>query len=361
MTVGTRGAISRRGLLGAAGAAVVSPMVGACRGAGGGRSAGPERADEVRTMTGFGTTAREIFQWVAWQKGFFADANIEILSVEAGGGGDTNHTALGSGRVDFMIADSSGAFSRYADGVDQEFQVLAAIHQRFPMALLAFEDQGIFRPRDLNGRTVGIAAGTIAERLWPVYAHEAPGLDPGRVEVLPTSPQTQVQELVAGQLDAIALFSVAGPSVAAAGGGRPVTALPWADVFTDLYGAVLLTRKQLIARNPDLVHRFTGAMLRGLEYTLEHPEEAAQMMLETFPESDPEVAAEEVSQLRDFCYAGLAPNEPLGHISADRLARQLRELASLGEINEDFNLALPAGAGDGVVNFDFVPAVEDRS
>lgn len=362
-----RSQISRRRLLRAAGAATIAPVVlSACTGSSGsngtGAISGP--ADQVRSMTGFGETAREIFQQVADVKGFFADAGIELTSIEAGAGGDTNHTALAGGQVDFMIADSSGAFSRYVNGADDSFQVLAAIHQLFPMALLGFEDTGIFRPRDLNGRTIGLAAGTIAERLWPVYAAETPGLDPGSVTVIPTSPQTQVQQLVSGQLEAIALFSVSAPSLQAAGGGRTITALPWSRVFQDLYGNALITTKKLTSESPGLVRRFTGAVLRGLEYTLANPDEAAQILVDAFPEQDAEVAVEEIVQLRDFCYGGLSPDQPLGHIDEQRVVRQMRELSSLGEMTEDFNPAMAPPDGDGsegVVNFLFVPAAQADS
>jgi NitT/TauT family transport system substrate-binding protein len=355
--------ISRRRLLGAAGLAASGPALlaactgGAAGGDGGGGAPGG-RVDRVTTMTGFGETAREVFQQVADVRGFYAEAGIEIESIQAGAGGDTNHTALAGGQVDFMIADSSGALTRYVNGEDDTFQVLAAIHQLFPMALLGYQDQGIFRPRDLNGRTIGIAAGTIAERLWPVYLAETPGLDPDSIEVIPTSPRTQVQELVSGQLDAIALFSVSAPSLVAAGGGRTVTPLPWSDVFQDLYGNALITTRRMCAEQPDLVGRFTRATLRGLEYTLDHPEEAAAILVDAFPEQNAEVAAEEIRQLRDFCYGGLAPNQPLGHIDEERVVRQLRELSSLGEIREDFNPAMAPPDGDGtegVINFRFVP------
>lgn len=359
-----RSVISRRRLLGAAGVATISPVVlAACTGGGddSGQDTGSGPADQVTTMTGFGISAREILQHVADEKGFYAEANIEIVSIEAGAGGDTNHTALAGGQVDFMIADSSGAFARYVNGQDDSFQVLAAIHQLFPMALLGFEDEGIFRPRDLNGKTIGIAAGTIAERLWPVYAQETPGLDADTVEVIPTSPQTQVQELVSGQLKAIALFSVSKPSLEAAGGGRRITPLPWADVFEDLHGNVLITTKKLISDKPDLVRRFTGATIRGLEYTLDNPEEAGQILVDAFPEQNAEVAAEEIRQLREFCFGGLTPDQPLGYIDEARVVRQMRELSSLGEITDDFNLAMAPPDGDGsegVVNFAFVPGVE---
>lgn len=316
----TRSVVGHWRRLAAAAAVSLSLVAAACTGSGSsddGQDTPSGPVDQVTYMTGFGDTARENYARVAAEKGFFADANIEV-TIQAGAGGDTNHTALAEGSVDFAVVDSSGAFTRYVNGEDDSFQVLAAIHQQWPMALLGYENQGIFAPRNLNNKTIGLATGTIAERLWPAYAAETPGLDPDTVEVVPTSNQTQVQQLVAGQLDAIALFSVSAASLEAAGGGRAVTALPWSDVFEDLYGSVLITTKDMAATNPDLVQRFTTALMQGLEYTLDHPEEAADILVEALPENNAEVATTEVTLLRDFSYAGLSGDQPLGFIDEDR-------------------------------------------
>ena len=348
--------ITRRGLLGAAAAVPLLPVLAACGGSGGER-AGTGTVDQVTWLTTLGQTPREAYAWVAQAKGFFAEVDLEV-QIQPGAAGEANYTALAGGAVDFAGVDCSGAFIRYVNGVDTGFQVVAAVQQLWPMALLGYADEGLIRPRDLNGATIGLLAGTIAERLWPTYAALTPGVDPDTVTVVPTSGDTQVGELVAGRLDAIALFAVSAPGLARAGGGREVSVLPWADALGDLYGNAVITRSELAADNPDLVRRFTGALLRGLAYTLEYPEEAGQILHEAVPEQDPQVAAEEIILLRDYCYGGLGSDQPLGLMEPERVAKAMALLSAVGEITEDFNQVLPAPGGDpahGVVNFALVP------
>lgn len=317
----------------------------------------------VTYMTGFGDSARENYARVAIEKGFFAEAGLEV-SIEIGAGGDTNHTALTSGQVDFATVDSSGAATRYVNGDDTDFQIIAAIHQLWPMALLGYADQGIERARDLNGKTIGLAAGTIAERIFPTWADLAPGVDADTIEVRATNPSTQVQELVAGELDAIALFSVSAPGLELAGGGRDITAIRMADELPDLYGAVVVARKDYVADNPELTDRFIGALMQGMEYMLDNPEEAAQILVEALPEQNPDAAAEEIRQLRDFVYAGLGPDQPLGYIDDARFVQQLGLLQSIGEIEPsgDVNSAMGAPGdppGELLVNFTHVPGHQE--
>lgn len=309
--------------------------------------------DEVVYLTSFGDTSRENYARVADKMGFFTEAGLSV-TIEAGAGGDSNNGALAAGQANFAAVDSSGALTRYVNGEDDSFQVLAAVHQQWPMALLALEDTGIERARDLNGRTIGLAAGTIAERIFPTWAELAPGVDPEAVTVRATNPQTQEQELIAGQLDAIALFSVSAPGVEQKADGRTVTAISWSPQLPDMYGNVIVASKQYVANNPDVTQRFIEALMRGLEYTLEHPEEAAEFLVADIPVEDAEVAERETRGMAEFVYAGLT-DEPVGYIDMDRLARQLALLSSVGEITGDFNPALTGDPANQLVNLRYVP------
>lgn len=345
-------AISRRRLLGAAGAAALLPALVGC----GDREPGPRsdgEPDQVTYLTTFGESGRDSYARVAVAKGFFAEQNLTVR-IEPGAAGDANHQALAGGAAQFATVDSAGAFIRYVNGEDDSFQVIAAIHQLPLIGLVAFADSDIRRPRDLAGRTIGLAAGSIAETLWPAYADLA-SIDVSDITTVPTSPQTQVQELVAGRLDAIGLFVVGTPGIEAAGGGREVVTFPFSDFLSDLYGTVLVAPKQVIEQDPDLVRRFTTGLLRGLEYAVANPQEAGEILHEAQPTQDPQVAAAELELMRPYVYAGIAPGEPAGHLAPDRVTRAMALLASLGEITEDFNLALGTEGVGGVVNYEFIP------
>ena len=68
---------------------------------------------------------------------------------------------------------------------------------------------------------------------------------------------------------------------------RKAVVLPYSTYISDLYGTVLVTPKSIVERDPDLVRRFTGALLRGLAYAIDHPEEAGQILQRASPAQDP--------------------------------------------------------------------------
>lgn len=343
---------TRRQVLGGGLAVATAPLLAACSGGDGGDPATNDPVRTVRYLTSFGDTMREACAVVANATGI-AERHGVHFEVEVGRGGAFNHGQLVAGSADMAAVDSSGALLRYCNGEDTSFQILAAVHNRWPISWLAYRDTGISSPRDLNGRRVGIGAGSVGEPLWPVYAELTPGVDPGSVEVVPTDPSTQVGQLISGQLDAIALFSVSAPGLSAAAGGREVTVLPWADVLPDMHGNVLVAGKQLIADDPDLVRDATTALLEALEWMLDNADEAAQMWVDTVPEGDAESSAEEARQMKDYCYGQLT-DQPLGFLDVDRFVQQMALLASVGELEGDFNTALPDGDGGGVINLNLL-------
>jgi NitT/TauT family transport system substrate-binding protein len=98
--------------------------------------------------------------------------------------------------------------------------------------------------------------------MFPVYA-KAAGLDPASVRFVPAAPPALPQLLASGQVDGIGQFVVGRPLIEAAARGRKAVVLPYGDLVPDLYGNVVVTSKDLAARNPALVRRFTAALLKG--------------------------------------------------------------------------------------------------
>lgn len=344
MSLLTRAPVRRRtltvGAAGAAGAAVTAGMVAAgCHRGSSSPSPGPSGTAQVTYLTSFGITAREAYVLIAREQGFFTEQGLEV-TVEAGTGGDGNHQALAGGAAQFAAVDSTGALIRYgndpADGEADRYRLLAMVHQQPLLAWLALADSGIAHPHDLEGRRLGLAAGSVAELIWPVYANLA-DIDTDQVETVPTSPQSQVQELAAGQVDAIAQFVASRPSLENATGTR-IEALPWSEYLPDLYGNTIITTRELADQQPDLVDRFTTALLAGLEYTIDHPDETGDILHQAEPALDPETTAAEVELMAPYVRPQ-DTTDPVGTLAPERLARAVTLLQAADAVPAASRLA----------------------
>ena len=251
---------------------------------------------------------------------------------------------IASGSADFGTGDfSTVVVTKANEGLP--VTATGAIHQKTLAAIISLEGRGIAEPADLEGKTVGDQPGSTNQVIFPTYAAAA-GIDPAQVEFVPAAPPALPQLLASGQVDAIGQFVVGEPLIASTAPGKAVVVLPYGDVLPDLYGNVLMTSEELGDSDPDLVRRFTEALMKGLEYSIQNPEETGEILRTYQPTQNPEVAAEEVTLMAPYVDVD---GVEIGAIDRDRVQAviDIMEPALTGDVTPEdlvsFDLA-PGGS-----------------
>lgn len=300
--------------------------------------------DKVNYLTGFGLFGREAYVYVAQEKGYFREAGIEV-SIKPGGTTGDNLKILNSGQADFCPIDFTGLLMEANGGSASGLKAIAAIHQRTLMAMITLEENGISSPKDLEGKTIGDPPGGIVGILFPTYAKLA-GIDESKVNFVRMAPPQLPTAIAAGQVDVISQFAVGKPTVEAAAGGKKALVLPYSDYLTDLYGNTLVTSTKLLEEKPDLVKRFQEALLKGLAYAIDHPQEAAQILVKYEPGQNEQAAAAELELMKPYVRSN--ESATVGVMDSERVARAIAILQGAG--------ALKAGlTPEQIVSFDLVP------
>lgn len=311
-------------ILAAGAVAATALTLAACGGTespSGGASAECTETDSVTYLTSFNTFGRDAYAYVADDQGFFADNCLDV-TIEPGSGSVDVMKLVASGSADFGTADFSAVVVTVANE-DLPVTAVAAIHQRSLAAIITMADSGIAAPADLEGTSIGDQPGSTNQVIFPTYA-EAAGIDASTVEFVPSAPPSLPQLLVSGQVDGIGQFVVGKPLIEAAADGASVNVLPYSDVLPDLYGNTLVVSDELLASDPDLVERFTSALLAGLEYSIDNPEETGEILQKAQPTQDPDVAAAEVEIMGDYVRGD---GEVLGSLDSTRIASIIEILA----------------------------------
>lgn len=216
--------------------------------------------------------------YVAQAKGFFAE---EGLQVEFQHGFETDFLKLaGTNEIPFAVASGEQVILGRAQGLPVTY--VLRWYRKFPVVVFALAEKGLAQPTDLEGKRVGIpglfGASLVA---WKALVY-ATGLDETKV-TLDSIGFTQAAAVSEGRVDAALDYSVNGP-VQLRLADRPVTVFPVSDYF-DLPSNGLVTNEQTIQQNPALVQKMTRAVLRGLRYTLDNPDEAFAISLQAVPEA----------------------------------------------------------------------------
>jgi NitT/TauT family transport system substrate-binding protein len=242
---------------------------------------GPAGPDSVVYLTGFNASAHDAFIFVADEKGFFDEAGIDI-DIQLGAG-TQNLGPLLAEEAQFTYIDLVGLLYQMGNG-DVEpgaFRVLSAVHQTTLAAIMAPESSDITSPQDLVGKKIGAFAGSPTEFLLPVYANLA-GFEFDASQVVSVAPNELFGLLPAKRADALSTFIIQ-RGVVENSAQEKMRVFPMNEVLSDMLGTGLISTAALADANPDLVQRFRDAALRGLQYTLDNPEEAIQILSDRNP------------------------------------------------------------------------------
>lgn len=309
--------------------ATVLVVASGCSGSddkGGGGSTEGGKADRVTYITAFGAFGRDAFAWVAKEKGYFSEAGIDV-TIQKGAAVDTNLTALASGKAQFGALDFTGATIQAGKNKFKDWRAIAAIHQQTLVSIMTLEGTPIKSPKDLAGKKLAAAKGSVNQLLFPAYAGLA-GLDPKTVTFVDTQPTQLNALMVAGKVDALSTFLISQGGLKKAAGGKNPVVFPYSEYLNDLFGNAIITTPSLAQNNPGLVKRFRDAALEGLKYAIDHPDEAAQILNKAEPTADLTAAKGEITLMKP--YVTPTGGAPIGAIDEGKVAKAIAILEGAG-------------------------------
>jgi len=226
---------------------------------------------------------------MAEAKGYFKDEGIDHKIVD-GGPGKNPIPIVAVGQAQFGLAANGMTIitARLAkDPVD--VVAIGTEFQQAPTGYLTITDPGAPKPKpkDMEGKTLGTQVGT--EFLFKAFA-KANGIDESKVKVVPA--QATVEPLMVGKMDYFLGWIVnqtyqieqeaAKPDAPPTIKGKTWQALRLADLGIRTYTDVIFTSGDTLKKNPELVKRYLRAVQKGMQFVIDHPDEAVEI-LSKFP------------------------------------------------------------------------------
>ena len=287
---------------------------------------GTSHAEAVRLQLKWRHQFQFAGYYAALEKGFYKEAGLDVEIVPGGPGRDPINEVV-SGKADFGV---SGVEVLLASLDGAPVVVLAAIFQHSPAVLMSLKSAGINSPHDLIGRRIMISE--IGEKdIWAMLLDE--GVDKKQFQMAEAT--WDLQELIDGRIDATAAYSTNTPYFLIQK-NIPFNLLRPRTYGVDFYGDCLITRKDMVAGNRDLVEGFRRASLRGWEYAMEHPEEIIDLILEKYnPQKSRDHLLYEARAMRELILPELVQ---IGHINPGRWRHIADTYAMLGMAPSDISL-----------------------
>ncbi|MBV6400286.1 MAG: Riboflavin-binding protein RibY [Anaerolineales bacterium] len=223
--------------------------------------------------------------YVTVEKGYFKDAGIEI---EFDYKFETDGVALvAAGELPFAVVSGEQVLLARAQGLPVTY--VAAWYQQYPVSVVAKSEANVLVPQDLKGKKIGLP-GLFGASYIGLRALLAAGKLTEADVTLDAIGFNQVELMAAGQQDIVVGYAANEPLQLRAQ-GIAVTELRVAD-YAQLAANGLLASEKVIAENPELVRAFVDAFLKGLQYTIDRPDEAFEISkayIPNFSELDADV------------------------------------------------------------------------
>jgi len=144
----------------------------------------------------------QAFWTLAHERGCFAQAGMDVKIDRGFGSGDAV-SKVASGAYDIGVSDFATLLSYNASHAGEKLIGVMVISDRQPSAIATLEKNGIAKPADLIGRSIGDAQGEAARVLFPAFA-KANGIPLDSIKWVTISAPMRQTTLAQGQSDAIA-------------------------------------------------------------------------------------------------------------------------------------------------------------
>ena len=299
--------------------------------------AGEKPLKKVVFLTNYVFHGRHSPFFVGLDKGFYREAGLDIHIAPATGSGFVL-AAIEGGKADYGMAESTSVVQVAAKGgTAKGFAVFMDITTSGLASLTPYPT-----PESLAGKTVAASLTDSARVILPIIFN-LKKINPESIKWQTVDPGVYFPLLLEGKVDLFtasidgdvpALMKVAAPL------GKTVQFSSFADWGYDGFGYFLVTTGEKLANNPDEVKAFAAATVKAVKYSIEHPEETAQIMVKYNPTLDYNTTLAQWQQSIKAINTAYVEQNGYGVATTDRLQR------TVNLVKEAFKLTGALGPND---------------
>ncbi len=256
------------------------------------------------------------------------------VTIQQGGPQINHRLQLLAGKIDFLMgANTLQAFDAVAQNVPTI--AVAAMFQKDPQVLIAHPDEGIEQFTDLKRLTLFISSeGLVTYFQWLKTEF---GFDQSKVKPYTFNPQP----FLADKNSAMQGYVTSEPFAIEKALHKPPKVFLIADQGFNSYSTLIETRRDLVAKNPDLVQRFVDASIIGWYRYLYGDNTAANAMIKRLnPEMTDEQLAYSIAKMKEYGIvdSGDALELGIGAMSDSRMMSFFEKMVRAGVVKPPLDI-----------------------
>lgn len=209
-------------------------------------------------------------------RGYFRDAGIN-LDIRSGNGSGSAHRLVANGDSTFSYGSCAGLVNLAAKGAP--LISVAVIDAMGTEAIIVRPDAGVTKITDLKGKKLLTTSNAGVNTFFPLVLKNA-GLAEGDVGIINVPDGALVSSYLQGAGGTVGMLGGLDDKPAeikAAGGAQPIT-FPYSEFGVNQVGYCIVTSRETVAKNPDLVRRFLAATVKSYKAAEADPQAAVNAM-----------------------------------------------------------------------------------
>lgn len=220
--------------------------------------------------------------YAAVANGYFADAGLEVEIVQPPE--DGAEVLVGSGKAQFGVSFQDSMAPALVGDHALPITAVAAVVQHNTSGILSRKGEGLDTPKGLEGKQYATWDLPV-EKATLQQVVELDGGDFSQVKLVPSTVSDEYSALSSKSVDAIWVFYAWG-GIACQTAGLETDYFAFADIdpVFDYYTPVIIANNDFLKNDPDTAKAFLSALSQGYTYAVEHPQEAANLLMEAAPE-----------------------------------------------------------------------------
>ncbi|MDO5755273.1 MAG: ABC transporter substrate-binding protein [Tissierellia bacterium] len=234
--------------------------------------------------------------YVAAEKGFYKEQGLKVNIVQPPE--DGGESLVASGKAEFGVGFQDTMAAAWANEDPLPITAVLAIINHNTSGILSAKDKNIESPKDMEHHNYATWDNPVEQAMLKNVI-EKDGGDFSKVELIPSTVTDAVSALQTN-IDTLWVY-YAWDGIAAEVKGLETNYFNFADInpIFDYYTPFIFSSDRFIEEHPELVRAFVEGTSKGYQYAIEHPEEAAEILLKHNPEMDEEIAMASQKWLAD--------------------------------------------------------------
>ena len=273
---------------------------------------------DVKFILDFISLGRHAPWYVALGKGYFKEEGLNVSIMPSKGTADAIRAVV-SGIADIGFIDIPSLVASGSAG--GAIKIVAVNYQKPPYCVFTLDPgANVTEPKQLANLEFGSSTSSFLPRIVQAFM-EMNGVDSKTLKVVNIDGAARVPMLAARKIPSIDQFIMSEPAIRRAVTDAKPKCLFLGDFGLDIYSNSIGTTEEYLTKNPDVVKKFVRAALRGWQYALAHPQEAAQIELQYVKALNPDIIAEDLDILKRVAITPDVEKNGFGTASMDKMKR----------------------------------------